>query len=72
MASTSDKNMSGKQNGMILRNLPNQIPDFQDLVRAQTICRFIQHHQFRVMHNAPALFPSAVDTPPKGSSRAAY
>ena len=36
---------------MILRNLPNQIPDFQDLVRVQTICRFIQHHQFRVMHD---------------------
>ena len=46
------QNMSGQQHGMFLRNFPNQIPNIHNLIGIQTIRRFIQHHETRVMHDS--------------------
>ena len=45
------QNVRGKQDGMIDRNLFNQFTYFKNLIRVQTIRRFIQHDKLRIMHD---------------------
>ena len=46
------QNMGGKNHRTILGNIPDQMTDLHDLVRVQPVCRFIQYHEFRIMHDS--------------------
>ena len=43
--------MRGKQNRTFACNFFNQMSNFNNLIRVQSISRFIQHHQCRLMDN---------------------
>lgn len=58
--------VSRQQYRTIVSDLFNQFSDFEDLIRVQTVGRFVENHEFRVVDDRLSNAYAVVDNRPTG------